>query len=258
MKLYSRTIGEMGEDLIILHGLFGSGDNWQTHAKYLSQWFKVTLIDQRNHGHSGHSDEMNYSVMSEDVNETMESLGIERAHVLGHSMGGKTAMYFAQAYPEKVVKLMVIDMGIKAYPPHHGPVFDAIHAVDIDNCTSRKEAETRIAPFIPDFSTQQFILKNMYWIEEGRLAWRFNAPVLEQSINHILAALPNQPIQLPALFLAGGRSNYILPSDHSSILIQFPLAKFQSIDNAGHWVHAEAPQEFLQMILSFLEVVKTD
>jgi pimeloyl-ACP methyl ester carboxylesterase len=258
MRLYSRTIGETGGDLIILHGLFGSGDNWQTHAKYLSQWFKVTLIDQRNHGHSGHSDEMNYSVMSEDVNETMESLGIERAYILGHSMGGKTAMYFAQAYPEKVVKLMVIDMGIKAYPPHHGPVFDAIHAVDIEHCTSRKEAETRIAPFIPDFSTQQFILKNMYWIEEGRLAWRFNAPVLEQSINQILAALPYQSVQLPALFLAGGRSNYILPTDHSSILIQFPMAKFQSIENAGHWVHAEAPQEFLQMILSFLEVVKTD
>jgi esterase len=98
----------------------------------------------------------------------------------------------------------------------------------------------------------------MYWIEEGRLAWRFNAPILEHSINHILAALPNQPIQLPALFLAGGKSNYILPADHSSILIQFPLAKFQTIENAGHWVHAEAPQEFLQLILSFLEVVKTD
>jgi pimeloyl-ACP methyl ester carboxylesterase len=258
MRLYSRTIGDTGDDLIILHGLFGSGDNWQTHAKYLSQWFKVTLIDQRNHGHSGHSDEMNYSVMSEDVNETMESLGIERACILGHSMGGKTAMYFAQAYPEKVIKLMIIDMGIKAYPPHHGPVFDAIHAVDIDNCTSRKDAETRIAPFIPDFSTQQFILKNMYWIEEGKLAWRFNATALEQSINHILAALPNHSVLLPALFLAGGKSNYILPADHSSILIQFPLAKFQSIQNAGHWVHAEAPQEFLQMILSFLEVVKTD
>ena len=258
MRLYSRTIGETGGDLIILHGLFGSGDNWQTHAKYLSQWFKVTLIDQRNHGHSGHSDEMNYSVMSEDVNETMESLGIERAYVLGHSMGGKTAMYFAQAYPEKVVKLMVIDMGIKAYPPHHGPVFDAIHAVDIERCTSRKEAETRIAPFIPDFSTQQFILKNMYWIDEGKLAWRFNALVLEECIEQILSALPHLNVPIHTLFLAGGKSNYVLATDHSSILNLFPKATFQTIEKAGHWVHAEAPQEFLQLILSFMEVVKTD
>ena len=98
----------------------------------------------------------------------------------------------------------------------------------------------------------------MYWIEDGRLAWRFNAPVLEQSIDHILAALPNKSVSLPTLFLAGGKSNYIVSADHSFIFSQFPLAKFQSIENAGHWVHAEAPQEFLQMILSFLEVVKTD
>jgi esterase len=258
MKLYARTIGETGEDLIILHGLFGSGDNWQTHAKYLSQWFKVTLIDQRNHGHSPHSEEMNYSVMSEDLNDTIDSLGIQRAYILGHSMGGKTAMHFAQSYPEKVIQLMVIDMGIKAYPPHHGPIFDAINAVDIDHCTSRKEAETRIAPFIPDFSTQQFILKNMYWKEEGKLAWRFNAMVLEQYIGNILSALPQIPVPVDALFLAGGKSNYVLETDHSSILNLFPKATFQTIEKAGHWVHAEAPQEFLQLILSYMEVDKTD
>lgn len=101
MKLYHRTIGEKGDDLIILHGLFGSGDNWQTHARYLSQWYKVTLIDQRNHGHSPHADEMNYPLMANDLAETMESLGISRAHLMGHSMGGKTAIFFAQTYPKK-------------------------------------------------------------------------------------------------------------------------------------------------------------
>jgi len=167
-------------------------------------------------------------------------------------------MHFAQSYPEKVIQLMVIDMGIKAYPPHHGPVFDAIHAVDIDHCASRKEAEARIAPFIPDFSTQQFILKNMYWIEEGKLAWRFNALVLEECIAQILSALPQLSVPIPTLFLAGGKSNYVLATDHSSILNLFPKATFQTIEKAGHWVHAEAPQEFLQLILSFMEVVKTE
>lgn len=258
MKLYHRTIGEIGDDLIILHGLFGSGDNWQTHARFLSQWYKVTLIDQRNHGHSGHSDEMDYPLMANDLAETMEAIGISKAHLMGHSMGGKTAMYFAQIYPDKVNKLMVIDMGVKAYPPHHGPIFNAIHSVDIQNCPSRKEAELRISPFIPDVSTQQFILKNMYWIEEGKLAWRFNAPVLEEKINSILQAVPLKTVDLATLFLRGGKSNYIMVEDYSSITNLFPKAIFQTIEKAGHWVHAEAPQEFLENILDFLEVVKTD
>jgi pimeloyl-ACP methyl ester carboxylesterase len=258
MILSSRTIGDQGSDLIILHGLFGSGDNWQTHAKYLSQWFKVTLMDQRNHGHSGHDPEMNYELMAQDVHETMQSLGIKIAHLLGHSMGGKTAMHFSQKFPHLVDHLMVIDMGVKAYPPHHGPIFNAIQAVDIENCPSRKEAEMRIAPFIPDFSTQQFLLKNMYWIEEGKLAWRFNAPVLETSIDNILAALPEGTTSNETLFLTGGKSNYVVAEDHASIKTYFPHVQFACIEKAGHWVHAEAPQEFLQMILSFLQVVKTD
>jgi pimeloyl-ACP methyl ester carboxylesterase len=258
MKLSSRTIGDQCSNLVILHGLFGSGDNWQTHAKYLSQWFRVTLMDQRNHGHSEHDSAMNYDLMAQDVQETMQYLGIHKAHVLGHSMGGKTAMHLAQKFPEIIDHLMVIDMGVKAYPPHHGPIFNAIHAVDIENCPSRKEAETRIAPFIPDFSTQQFLLKNMYWIAEGKLAWRFNASVLEQSIENILAALPVGTTDHTSLFLTGGKSNYVTPEDHAEIKSHFPQAQFACIAGAGHWVHAEAPQEFLQMILSFLQVVKTD
>lgn len=153
---------------------------------------------------------------------------------------------------------MVIDMGIKAYPPHHGPIFSAIHAVDIQHCPSRKEAELRISPFIPDVSTQQFILKNMYWIEEGKLAWRFNASVLEGNINNILQSVPQVIVELETLFLRGGQSNYIIAEDYPTILNWFPIASFQSIEKAGHWVHAEAPQEFLTMVLEFLQVVKTD
>jgi pimeloyl-ACP methyl ester carboxylesterase len=256
MILFHRLIGDSVEKpyLVVLHGLFGSGDNWQTHAKFLSQWFQVILVDQRNHGHSGHHDAMSYDLMCNDLAETLESIGVEKAHFLGHSMGGKTVMHFAQNFPDKVITLMVIDMGIKAYPPHHDIIFKGLHAVDVQNCTSRKEAESRIQPFIPDVSTQQFLLKSLYWIEEGKLAWRFNVPVLETNIAAILAALPNREFSGATMFLTGGKSNYVVPNDHAAIQHLFPNVHFVEIPNAGHWVHAEAPKEFLQAIINFLNL----
>ncbi len=256
MILFHRLISDSSDKpfLIILHGLFGSGDNWQTHAKYLSTWFQVVLIDQRNHGHSPHHDDISYPLMCQDLTDTLNELNIEKAHFLGHSMGGKTVMTFAQNFPHRVESLMVIDMGIKSYPPHHDIIFKGLHAVDVDSCSSRKEAEQRILPFIPDASTQQFLLKSLYWIEEGKLAWRFNIPALEKSIDLILASLPDKVFNGPTLFLTGGKSSYVLASDHSSIKSVFPGVIFIEIPHAGHWVHAEAPKEFLDALINFLNL----
>lgn len=240
--------------LVILHGLFGSGDNWQTHAKFLSQWFQVVLIDQRNHGHSPHDCEMNYPAMSQDLKETLDHLNISDAHFLGHSMGGKTVMHYAQLFPKNVQSLMVVDMGIKSYPRHHDVIFQGLHAVDVSSCTSRKEAEARISPFISDASTQQFLLKSLYWKEEGLLDWRFNIEALEQHIDEILKAIPEIVFGGKTLFLTGGKSSYVLPQDHDSILRIFPAVEFVEIEKAGHWVHAETPKEFLSALTNFLNL----
>lgn len=256
MILFHRLISDDSNKpfLVILHGLFGSGDNWQTHAKFLSQWFQIVLIDQRNHGHSPHDSEMNYLAMSQDLKETLDHLNITKAHFLGHSMGGKTVMHHAQQFPQSVQSLMVIDMGIKSYPRHHDVIFQGLHAVDVDHCSSRKEAESRISPFIPDASTQQFLLKSLYWKEEGVLDWRFNIEALEHHIDEILKALPDEIYSGKTLFLTGGKSSYVLPQDHDSIRNVFPAVEFIEIEQAGHWVHAEAPKEFLAALTKFLNL----
>ena len=252
MILFHRQIGEKGKALVILHGLFGSGDNWQTHAKNWSSTFQVFMMDNRNHGHSSHHNEMNYDVMANDLKETLDHLGLTKIYLLGHSMGGKMAMRFAQLHPHYIEKMLVVDMGIKEYPPHHQIIFNGLEAVRVFECPSRKEAEKRLSSFVTDISTQQFLLKNLFWKTEQQLAWRFNLESLKNNIHHILTALPSISCTVPTLFLYGGKSNYVLPDDHENISQLFPNSTFECIESAGHWVHAEAPDLFSQAVLNFL------
>jgi pimeloyl-ACP methyl ester carboxylesterase len=252
MILFHRKLGESGIPLVILHGLFGSGDNWQTHAKNWSEYFQVYLIDNRNHGHSGHDEEMNYDVMAADLKETLDSLSLDKIQLIGHSMGGKVAIRFAQLYPHYILKLIVVDMGIKAYPPHHDIIFEGLAHVNVENCPSRKEAEERLSAYITDISTRQFLLKNLYWRTESQLDWRFNVVVLKTNIHHILESLSSVVVSSPTLFLYGGKSNYVLPEDWSNILSVFPNASLRCVENAGHWVHAECPAEFSENVMNFL------
>jgi pimeloyl-ACP methyl ester carboxylesterase len=252
MILFNRKIENNGPPLVILHGLFGSGDNWQTHAKNWSAQFEIYLIDQRNHGHSAHSSEMNYESMAHDLKETLDYLNLQNVNLIGHSMGGKAVMRFSQLYPEYVNKLIVVDMGVKEYPPHHDLIFQGLESVDVENCPSRKEAEIRLSHYISDNSTKQFLLKNLYWIEEGRLAWRFFLMGLKNNIHHILEPLPSSRCFVPSLFLFGGKSNYVLTQDFDQILAIFPHAHFHELENAGHWVHAEDPENFSKTTLNFL------
>lgn len=251
MKLQHRIIGE-GKPLIILHGLFGSSDNWQTHAKRFSEYFQVILVDQRNHGHTEWSDEFSYDILAADLSELITDLGFEKVNILGHSMGGKAVMRYAQLFPDTIEKMIVVDMGIKQYPLHHQQILAGIHAVNQTPMDSRSNAEEILTPFIPEVGTRQFLLKNLYWIEKGKLAWRMNVAVLEKEMDQILQALPTQEVMIQTLFIRGALSNYIRDEDISDIENEFPDSSFVTIENAGHWVHAEQPEEFMNTVLEFL------
>lgn len=250
MKLHVREMGE-GFPLVILHGLFGFSDNWQTHAKKLAAYYRVVLVDLRNHGHSPWSDEFSYQLMVNDLKELVDELGIQKMHLLGHSMGGKVAMLFAQQYTKSIDKLLVVDIGIKAYPMHHQHILAGMHAIDLNTITARSQAESILKEHIDSDGVRQFLLKNLYWKDKGQLAWRMNVDVLEREMPEILAALPEKETFVPTLFIRGALSNYILDEDFSAIEEVFPEAEFVTIDHAGHWVHAEAPEEFIDAVLSF-------
>lgn len=254
MKLNFKKLGT-GQPLIILHGLFGSLDNWQTLGKQFAEKFTVYLVDQRNHGQSPHSDEWNYQVMADDLDELIIDQNIENPVVLGHSMGGKTAMLYAVQKPTKLDKLIVADMAPKQYEPHHQSILNALNAVDFNKITSRKEAEDILSEYIKDFGTKQFLLKNLYWkdVENKKLAWRFNLDIISKKIETVGEAIPNNKASnnLPALFIKGSKSDYITKNDFENIKEIFPNAEIKTIENAGHWIHAEAPEEFYQMVVQF-------
>ena len=242
-----------GESLIILHGLFGSLDNWMTLAKILSKTFEVFIVDQRNHGQSPHSNEFNYDAMADDLYEFINTHHIIDPIILGHSMGGKTAMQFAMNYPTKLSKLIVADIAPKSYPVHHRGIIDGLLSLDFGKIKSRREAETTLTKSIEEPSTRQFLLKNLYWIEKSKLAWRFNLPVINKNIEIIGEGLQNVSLfEKPTLFIRGELSNYIIKSDYKNIQEIFPNSSIQTIQNSGHWVHAEKPSEFLTLVTSFL------
>jgi pimeloyl-ACP methyl ester carboxylesterase len=250
MKLYYKQIGQ-GKPLVILHGLFGFSDNWQTHAKKFAEFFQVTLVDLRNHGHSPWSDEFSYALMVQDLHELFKDLQIQKPIILGHSMGGKLAMHFDHAYPDFIEKLIVVDMGVKAYPPHHAHILAAIHAIDLSKLSARSEAEAILQTFVESEGVRQFLLKNLYWEQKGKLGWRVNFPVLEASMPEILRELPVKESFTATLFIRGLLSNYILDEDIATLEQFYPDFQIASIPNAGHWVHAEAPEVFLDEVLAF-------
>lgn len=236
---------------MILHGLFGFSDNWQTHAKKIAEYYHVILVDLRNHGRSDWSDEFSYDIMANDVFELCQELQLENLIVMGHSMGGKVAMRLAQMHEDCLEKLIVVDIGIKEYPMHHEHILAGINSVEPNKINSRREAEEQLSKFIESEGIRQFLLKNLYWVEKGKLAWRMNVKTLEQEMQNILSPIPNIEVLLPTLFVRGSMSNYILDEDIEAIEEVFPDSETVTINNAGHWVHAEQPQEFIETILSF-------
>lgn len=251
MQLNYKELGQ-GQALIIHHGLFGSLDNWMTIARQFAEHFHVYLIDARNHGQSPHSEQWDYPTMAQDLYEFIQQHNIIYPIIMGHSMGGKVAMHFASEHREMLDKLIVLDIAPKDYPPHHQEVLKALNAVDLSKVKSRKEAEEAISVYIKDIAIKQFLLKNMYWKNPEELAWRFNLAVIEKNIDLIgKNSLRNTVTDVPTLFIAGAKSNYILPSDELLIKAYFPQAEIVFFPNAGHWVHAEAPKELFEAVLNF-------
>ena len=250
MNLFYREFGD-GKPFVILHGLFGSGDNWATHAKKLADYYRVILVDLRNHGHSPWSEEFSYELMVHDLYELITRLNLPKCILLGHSMGGKVSMKFAQMYPEKLDKLVVVDMGLKAYPPHHQHIVSAINSLDLLKTSARSEAEKHLKSYIDNEGVIQFLLKNLYWKEKGKLGWRMNFPVLERNMSEILKEIPICESWVPTLFIRGELSNYILDEDIVDLEMNFPDSQVVTIAHAGHWVHSEAQESFLTEVLAF-------
>lgn len=252
--IYSKIEGE-GMPLLIIHGFLGMSDNWKTIGnQFSSDGFQVHLLDLRNHGKSFHSDEFSYEIMVQDVFDYCKANNLEKIYILGHSMGGKTAMLFATTYPEMVEKLIVADIGPKFYPQHHQTILEGLNAVDFSIKPSRNEVEEILSKYISDFGTRQFLLKSLYWQEQGQLAFRFNLEVLTKKIEEIGKPLPGHSIfHKPTLFIRGGNSNYILDEDFEAIKHPFPNSKIETIPDTGHWLHAENPKLFYFMCMAFLK-----
>ncbi len=228
-----------------MHGLFGASDNWHSIAMRLAESFHVFTVDQRNHGQSPHSDEMNYFLMADDVAELMKSRGLETAIVIGHSMGGKTAMQFALQFPERVEKLVVADMAPRAYASSHDKIFTALLALDLKLFSARQEIEDVLAPEIPNLALRRFLLKNLGRNSEGGFFWKINLRGLFKNYGHLREPVSGAaPFTRPTLFIRGSNSNYINPDDEALIHELFPHAEIQAIAGAGHWLHAEQRRNF--------------
>jgi pimeloyl-ACP methyl ester carboxylesterase len=253
LELNYKSFGQ-GDPIIILHGLFGTSDNWQTIGKKLAEHYTVYLVDQRNHGRSPHHDQMTYVDMAEDLHHFMESHWIFKAHIIGHSMGGKTAMQFAWMYPDMVDKLIVVDIAPKRYPGGHEEIFKALQKLDLKQIDSRGEAEGALKADIKDLGIRQFLLKNLSRSKSGGYRWKMNLEALWNHYQDILGQPPHKgDFEGPTLFIRGGKSRYIQAEDEPLIEKEFPAAKIVTVEKAGHWVHAEAPKELLQQVNGFLQ-----
>ncbi|AGA76940.1 alpha/beta fold hydrolase [Echinicola vietnamensis] len=252
MKLNYKKVGQ-GKPLIILHGLFGSADNWLSIAKELEEDYTMYLVDQRNHGDSPHSEEWSYKSMVDDLAAFMTSQGLEAAYIMGHSMGGKTAMNFALKYPNKVQKLIIADIAPRYYPPHHENILAGLNAIDMDHLASRKEADETLAEHIPEMGIRQFLMKSLGRDENRKFVWKINLPVITEKIDNVGAEIESDKSYAgPTLFMRGANSDYIQEKDKEDLEKYFPEYKLITIKNAGHWLHAEQPDAVVETIKAFL------
>ncbi|MFN6946613.1 MAG: alpha/beta fold hydrolase [Cytophagaceae bacterium] len=253
MSLFYRESGT-GAPLLILHGVFGSSDNWVTPAKMMEDEFHLYLIDQRNHGRSFHSDDFSYDIMADDLKDFIAEHSIKDPFIIGHSMGGKVVMRFAQKYPELYKKVIIVDIAPRYYPVHHDKILEGLNSINLENITSRTEADTQLAKYVPEVGIRQFLLKNLFRNDDNHFEWRINLKAISEKIDRIGEALPEEiQVEAPVLFINGAMSGYIKPRDEEMINRIFTRAKIQTIEGAGHWVHAEKPEEFVHVVKQFLK-----
>jgi len=240
--------------LIIIHGLFGMLDNLMTIGRKFAESYQVCLLDLRNHGRSEWDSEHNYEVMALDLYNFIKKQNFDKpVYIFGHSMGGKVVMQFAANYPDLATKLIIIDIAPKAYPVHHGAILDTLNNIDLQQITNRGEAEQVMISAGLDVGARQFLLKNLYRTDDGYFAWRMNLEVLTTEIGKVGDVLRYKtPIKQPTLFVRGGKSQYIHQSDQEEIKAIFPHSQLITVEDAGHWVHADKPNELCEQVMVFL------
>ena len=261
MELFFRKYGQ-GPPLIILHGLYGSSDNWVSIGRELAKNFEVFLIDQRNHGRSPHSFDHNYQLLKEDLLEFMDKQSIKKAIIIGHSMGGKTAMFFAADYPERLSHLIVADISPKSYKSTHSSqllahstIIKAMYNLDFYGISSRQKIDDILAKSIPENKVRQFLLKNIKRSKDNEYSWSLNIKAIKNELINIMDSLDENQFEItgfPVLFIKGENSDYILEEDKKTIQHIFPFADIKTIPNTGHWLHAEQPELFLKKIKDFI------
>jgi esterase len=255
MELFSREYGE-GKPMVILHGLLGISDNWVGFARRLAnEGYRILIPDQRNHGQSPHHPVLNYYALTDDLIEFIETHRLVKPIILGHSMGGKVAMRYTLEHPGAVDRLIIVDTSLRTYFKfnYHLRLIDAMLSVDFSQVRTRPEAEVKLSEKIKDDRLVQFLLKNLYWKEKGKLGWRPNLQAISHHADSMYdGVFYSTRFDRPALFLRGGLSDYILEDDIPAIMQNFPQAIIKTIADGSHWVHADEPEEFYKLIIEFL------
>jgi esterase len=253
MHLHFTELGA-GEPLIVLHGLLGSHQNLLPVCRRFATHFRVFAVDQRNHGHSPHHDVMHYEALAEDVVRFMDTHGLASAHVLGHSMGGKTAMHLALHHPQRVDKLVVVDMSPRAAGPRFAKLLQALRDLNPSQLRSRQEADAKLSATVADEAVRLFLLKNLIPDGHGGYRWRVHLEGIAANYDRLREAVQGAiPFTGPTLFLRGEKSDYIGAADLTAIHGLFPTAEIAAVPGAGHWVHADAPEPFAKAVIAFLE-----
>lgn len=251
VQLFYKRYGS-GEPLIILHGLFGCWHNWHPVAQELARRFCVCVPDLRNHGQSFHSERFDYDVMADDIRRLMDDLGVRRASLLGHSIGGKVALRFAALFPELLERLIVVDIIHQATPPVYAEAIEALSRLDLKSISRLKDAEERLRPAIPDPAVRLFLLKNLDLLQNGSYRWKVNLDAIRLTLDTICGPVAVCRTLAPCLFIRGGRSDHIRDADWPEIRRVFPQAELATIPHAGHWVHVDDPRAFLRVVNEFM------
>lgn len=254
MKLNSTHIGsDTAPALIIIHGLFGSASNFRSLAKIYGETYSVTCLDLRNHGNSPHDEDISFDAMASDVIEFMDDAGLDRAHIMGHSLGGKVAMQLALSHPERVDKLIIGDIAPITYPHHHERIFEGLQAVRRAPLTSRKDAEKILENYVEIPQVRLFLLTNLVRKPDGSFDWRINVDGLQDNYQEVAKAPVGRSFNGPSLFIRGGLSDYVKAEDYFAIHSLFPEAEIATLEGTGHWLHAEKPREYVDMTMTFLQ-----
>lgn len=244
-----------GTPLLVLHGLFGSARNWQTLSRRFAETRRVYALDLRNHGGAPWEPTMSYPEMADDVLRFLDDRGFARATPVGHSMGGKVAMALALNHPGRVERLVVVDIAPVPYGHTHAAYVDAMKRADLAGCTRRPEVEAQLADAVPEAPLRSFLMQNLV-LENGKFRWRINLDAIGDAMDPDgLFGFPDfadRQYDGPTLFIGGTASNYIRPEHHEAIRRHFPNARIEMIEGAGHWVHAERPDEVARLVEGFV------